>query len=317
MKLRVIPEYEKVNKLYLCFVQEFYNSRFRYGKAITGMIKAALPFAGVEVFVDKDDMKYFEKELKEFGISLYDITINFNSPKRSIINEWAPIFCVDENGRGAGLTFNWLSEHEDHEVLSHCEKFGSSWVKELGLREEHLNFDFSTAAVIASGGKVLVTDVYCKKNAEWLSTFKQMISQKIITMPSLKDEPTKDLDTYLLAIKPGVWIISDYPKNSEQAETISYAVNVLKELGHTVHYVPGLERIRYEDINTFPNYTNCVILNNAVLVPSYLRKEDEVIKGILSDYGFEAFPIDSRDIILSNSGPHCISKTIPEIIFAP
>ena len=78
--------------------------------------------------------------------------------------------------------------------------------------------------------------------------------------------------------------------------------------------VPALEKIEYDDIRSYPTYCNCIILNNAALVPAYNRKEDCIIQGILKDYGFGVYPIDSRDIILANCGPHCISKTIPEII---
>jgi N-dimethylarginine dimethylaminohydrolase len=35
------------------------------------------------------------------------------------------------------------------------------------------------------------------------------------------------------------------------------------------------------------------------------------VQGILRDYGFTVLPIDCTQIILTQSGIHCISKTIP------
>ena len=228
------------------------------------------------------------------------------------MNEWTPIFCTDDNGKEYGLTFNWLRNHPDYKELSSLEKFSSQLVKHLGLEEYHLNFNFSTAAISANENTVFVSKHYLNdENDSEITQFKNILKQDIIPVPPLAEELTFDLDTYLLAIKPKVWIISNYPQNSPQGKSITFTKNILKELGHTVHSVPGLERICYGDINTFPNYTNCIILNNAVLVPSYNRKEDRYIQGILSDYGFEVFPIDSRDIVLTNSVLHCISRTLP------
>ena len=277
------------------------------------IIQAALPYVKIELLIAENEVEIFEIELKKTGVSKDDIQLNFDSPNRSILNEWAPIFCTDESGKGYGLTFNWLRNHPDYKELSHLEKFSSRFVKYLGLEEHHLDFDFSTAAICANEDTVLVSKHYLKnQNETKITHLKKILKQsQVIPVPSLAEELTFDLDTYLLAVKPNVWILSDYPHNSPQGKSILFTKNILRELGHTIHVVPGLERICYDDINTIPNYTNCIILNNAVLVPAYNRKEDICIRGILSDYGFDVFPIDSRDIVLTNSVLHCISKTLP------
>jgi agmatine deiminase len=315
MKLRIIPEYEPVSKLFLCFVHNFYNSRFKYGKALAEIIRTALPFVEVELFIAENEIETFQSELKKTGVSIDDIQLNFNTPNRSILNEWAPIFCADENGKGYGLTFNWLRNHPDYKELSYLEKFSSQLVKYLGMKEYHLNFNFSTAALYANENAVLISEHYLNnENGSVATQFKNILKQsQVIPVPSLAEELTFDLDTYLLAIKPKVWILSDYPNNSPQGKSITFTKNILRELGHSFHLVPRLERICYDDINTIPNYTNCIIINKAVLVPAYNRKEDKHIQRILSDYGFDVFPIDSRDIVLTNSVLHCISKTLPSL----
>jgi agmatine/peptidylarginine deiminase len=313
MKLRVIPEYEPVSRLFICFVQEFYNSRFKYGKALAKIIEAALPYVKVELFISENEIEIFQIELQNSGVNIDDIQLNFDSPNRSILNEWTPIFCIDDNGKKYGLTFNWLRNHPDYKELSHLEFFSSRFVKYIGMEEHHLDFDFSTSAISANEDTILVSKHYFNnENDTNIVHLRNILMQdKVFLVPSLAEELTHDLDTYLFAIKPKVWILSDYPEDSPQGKSVSFAKNILKELGHIIHMVPGLERICYGDINTFPSYTNSIILNNAVLVPSYDRKEDKYIQGILSDYGFDVYPIDSRDIVLTNSVLHCISKTLP------
>lgn len=62
----------------------------------------------------------------------------------------------------------------------------------------------------------------------------------------------------------------------------------------------------------YPNHTNGVLLNQAALVPAYSRREDEVAQGILRNDGYQVYPIDCSNIILTNSAIHCISKTAPQ-----
>ncbi|MBD3369450.1 hypothetical protein GF402_03695 [Candidatus Fermentibacteria bacterium] len=63
-----------------------------------------------------------------------------------------------------------------------------------------------------------------------------------------------------------------------------------------------------------PNYANGILVNGMALFPAYGRPEDDVVGNALQEQGFEAIPIDCRDVILSNSGVHCISKTVPQKI---
>ena len=68
---------------------------------------------------------------------------------------------------------------------------------------------------------------------------------------------------YLWPIAPKVWIVSQYPAGSAQEQSIAPALKVLAFHGHTIHRVPGLESLIYDDINTMPNYANGVILSNS------------------------------------------------------
>ncbi len=77
-----------------------------------------------------------------------------------------------------------------------------------------------------------------------------------------------------------------------------------------------MDRIAYDDVNTMPNYANGILINGCALYPSYCKPEDEIVGEVLRANGLEAIPIDCRDIILTQSGLHCISKTVPKRILA-
>jgi hypothetical protein len=192
--------------------------------------------------------------------------------------------------------------------------FSERLVARLGFQSLELGFEFATAHLLVSEDLVLLSDCFFKgedREAKLKFFSEHFPSQSFHVVPPLAGDITRDLDMYLWPIAPKAWILSEYPAHSPQADSIEPTLRVLKEHQHTVHRVPGLEPIVYEDINTMPNYANGVIVNQVALVPAYQRKEDEVVTGLLKDYGYRVIPIDCTNVILTNSGIHCISKTIP------
>jgi hypothetical protein len=103
--MRVVPEYEAVSRLCLSFVQEFFNSRFRYGRAIAEMAKAAPDLVEVEIFVSAGDRPVLEDELREAGVDPGSVMLNTDSPGRGIMAEYMPVFCRDRQSRPRGLVF--------------------------------------------------------------------------------------------------------------------------------------------------------------------------------------------------------------------
>ena len=136
--------------------------------------------------------------------------------------------------------------------------------------------------------------------------------QTFVPVPTLEGDTTRDLDMYLWPIKPGKWLVSEYTEGSTQEQSVQPAICRIMEHGHEVIRIPGLNQIRYDDVNTMPNYANGILINGYALYPSYCRSEDEAVGEILEENGFDATPIDCTDIILSNSGLHCITKTVPK-----
>lgn len=309
--MQLIPEYGPVGKLYLCFVQDFFNSRFHYGEALCRIIQAARPFVEVEVLVGPDDLPYFLQECASRAVDLAGIRLNPESPGRAILAEAVPVFARDEAGNVCGLVF----QNPFLDAGDLAPDFGKRFLAWTGFRPLELGFPFATAQIAVNEDLVLLSDALFQgpERQERLRSFQEKFpSQSFHLVPPLAGELTADLDMYLWPIAPGSWIVSEYPRGTPQAESIEPALRVLRDHGHRVQRVPGLEALIYDDINTMPNYANGIILNRAALVPAYRRREDAIVCRILEDHGYQALPIDCSQVILTNSAIHCISKTVPE-----
>ncbi len=309
--MRIIPEYEPVGKLYLSFVRKFFHTRFKYGNTICRIAEVIANKVSVEVFVSKDDAEYFIELIEQSNIGQDAISINYDSPKRGIIQEYFPIFAEKEQGIGLGLLFR--NEKLDNPDSLRC--FSARVLNSIGLSALIMNNSFGTAAISVNEDLCLIADDMASGDSglQRLNFLrKNFPNQTFIPVPTLEGDTTKDLDMYLWPIKPGKWLVSKYPENSIQEQSVQPAICKIIKHGHEVIRIPGLDKIRYDDINTMPNYANGILINNYALYPSYCRPEDEIVGEILEKNGFNAIPIDCTNIILSNSGLHCITKTVPK-----
>ncbi|HPQ42190.1 MAG TPA: agmatine deiminase family protein [bacterium] len=77
--------------------------------------------------------------------------------------------------------------------------------------------------------------------------------------------------------------------------------------------IPGLNPIRYEDVNCLPTYANMLLANGLAIVPRYGIPEDAHVLNLMTDLGYEAYGIDARKVVESNAVFHCMSKCIPGV----
>jgi len=141
--MRIIPEYEPVGKLYLCFALEFFHTRFNYGKTICRIAEVVANKVSVEVFVSEDDSEYFLELLEQNGIDQDLISINYDSPKRGIIQDYFPVFAENEQGFGLGLLFR----NERLENPDHLRCFSARVLNSLGISALVMNDSFGTAVI--------------------------------------------------------------------------------------------------------------------------------------------------------------------------
>lgn len=306
----LVPEYEPVRKIAICFVQDFFNTRFGYGKTLCEIIRASQATAEIELWISPDDLPYFQEECRRYQVALDGVSLNFPGPGRAIIAEYVPNFMRDESGSLYGLIYrNPLTELPEEKKI-----FAQQWTAQLGMGRLDFGYDFATAHLLVNEELVLLSSYFFEgedRQARLNFFSEHFPRQKFEVVPPLAGDLTTDLDMYLWPIAPKVWIVSEYAPGTAQAESIAPALAILQRYGHSVHRVPGLEAIIHDDVNTMPNYANGVILNGIALAPAYQRREDEIVTHILESYGYIVKPIDCSQVILSNSGVHCISKTVP------
>lgn len=310
--IKLIPEYRAVDKLYLSFANEFFNTRFGYGEVITRIVKILKNKVDIEIFVNNGDSEYLESELIKLGLSLSDVITNENYYGTSITTTGFPLLGENNLGIKYGLVYKTYDPKID--------EFGSYICKKDRLKEINLGFRFNSAAVAINDDLVLVSvdelqeknkttgEVLCADYSEKELKLREILDNEVILVPSLPGELTCDLDTFLMPIKPKVWISADYGENSVQNSVIDYVISLLKERKHIVHQIPGLKSVVYDDINTLPNYQNSIIINNIAIVPAYNIVQDLEIQNLLREYNFEVHAINCSKLIESNAALHCISR---------
>lgn len=311
--MRLVPEYEPVSRIYLSFVHKFFNTRFHSGTAICSIAKAACNYVDVEIFVSDSDLTDLLRAMKKTDLDPEAVVLTYDSPGRGFMNEFMPIFGMSDSGEGIALFFDVPHLDQRDEVCAFSERF----LERLGVKRLDMPGAFATAAISVSDELVLVSDRFPSNDArEQTIAFLvgQFPHQEFHVVPPLAGDVTKDLDMFLWPVGQGEWVVSEYASKSEQARSIEPTLKILEDHKQRIHRVPGLEPIVRDDINTMPNYANGVLLNQAALVPAYGRREDGVIVGIMESLGFDVFPIDCSDVILSNAGVHCLSKTLPRDI---
>jgi hypothetical protein len=311
--MRIIPEYEPVGKLYLSFVRNFYHTRFDYGQTICDMISSVPEEVDVEVFISSDETAEFMDLLDVNAIRRERVDLNTYSPLRGILAEYFPVFCQAPDGGGVGLHF----KHEKLDLADYLHRFSGDIIDEMGFRSLRMKQNFATAKIAINDDLCLISeeDSDGEQARARLDFFRENFpDQHFEPVEPLAGDNTKDLDMFLWPILPEVWLVSEYPRSSPQAASVEPTVRKIREYGHQVIRIPGLPKVEYSDVNTMPNYANGVVLNDVALCPFYDRSEDRMVYDILESLGYGVKPIDCRKIIESNSGLHCISKTVPSAL---
>ena len=208
--MRLVPEYDPVRKLHLCFVQNFFNSRFSYGTAICEIIMAARRLVEIELLVSPSDLVFFQNECDKIGLNLEGVTLNEDSPQRGILAEYAPIFAENEEGKGVGLVF----QNPFLENRAELKSFSERMTTRLGFETLQTGFEFATTFLLVNEDMVLLSDrlLMGVDKQEKIRFFEQNFpNQSFHVVPALAGDVTGDLDMYLWPIAPRTWIVSEYP----------------------------------------------------------------------------------------------------------
>ncbi len=309
--MRLIPDYQPVQKLYLCYTQAFANRTPNYTKTLCQIIGAAQRYTEIEVLAGHLDFPYLCMEAARIPFDLSKVLFNFVSPNLSTLDEFTPIFAEGDDGTSTGL----ISKNPLLDRPRDLKNFNETMVGRLEYASLETGLDFAPADLLVNEDLVLLSDRLLKgaNQEEKLKFFTEHFPRQsfyIISSPSW--DSGNALEMLLWPIAPKAWIASKYPGGTPQAASVDQAVKILKDHQHSVHWVPVLDPVNQDQGQAIPNYTNGVIVNQAALVPGFQRKEDDAVAGILSEYHYTIYPIDCSNLIQSNCGLRRIVKTAPK-----
>jgi hypothetical protein len=310
-KIRVFPEYEPIDTVVFAFRNEFFNKRFAYGKTIAEITKILSGQIRVEIHVADKDRAFLEEEMERAGVDEFAYSRVETCPSECILNSFMPIFGHNSFGKIVGITFPFLPDNEAYETnFKQCEEYAESFLNNRQIESMRMPFEFGATRIVANEKIVLISN--CHRNNETKRWFEANIAQQCFFVPCINTEPTKDLDVFLLPLKGDRWLLTVFEKGRAEQETIDHVSQLLRDQGQEVIFIPGLERVKYGDVDCLPNYVNCLLVNDAAIVPKYGRKEDEAIAAVLSDVGYEVYPVEANKTVESNAVFHCMAKTIPK-----
>ena len=305
-RIQLIPEYGEVERLLFSFVHEFYNTRFGYGRVIAEICDCLKEVVEIEAFCATDDSPHLEEEFAAVGLSSSTVRITHPGPPEGALNTFMPVF-GSIGGRLQGLTFPYLPEDTEYRPASKaCEEFARRFLAERGIPEVRLPFEFGTARIAANSEIALVSSVHAS-NMHW---FDQHMEQRCYSVPFIEDEPTKDLDVFLIPVADSTWLVSDFPESTAAHIAMRQTVDVLTAAHQEIDHLPGLKSIRRDDVNCLPNYANALLVNGHAIVPQFGVAEDEIALAVYRNHGFTAHGIDACQVVESNAIFHCMSKTL-------
>ncbi len=130
-------------------------------------------------------------------------------------------------------------------------------------------------------------------------------------------DSTRHLDMWMLPVRDGVAIVGEYALSEGSGvprQITEDAVDDLEALGYTVFRTPG-----WRSFGTHYTYTNAVVLNKLVLVPTYTDYPVENAQALATFAaafpGHQIVPIDSDAVVSSAGVIHCIVMHVPDPAF--
>jgi hypothetical protein len=304
----LIPEYLEVHKLLFSFQHRFFNTRFGFGRVIAQISKHLHEIVEIEVFCSMEDQPHLETEFANVGLSIDSIELARPGPPESSLNSFMPVFGhMDETLHG--LTFPCLPNHKDYDAVhSKCEEFARRYLEENGIGETRLPFEFGTARIATNSEIALVSNQHAE-NVPWLN---RNLSQSCIAVPFVEQEPTKDLDVFIVPVAEHTWLLTEFPPGDPARVVTEVVKDLLRANGQDYDSLPALPPIVRDDVNCRPNYANALLVNGVAIVPSFGEASDETAEGVFRQFGYRTHAIDARQIVESNSIFHCMSKTVPK-----
>lgn len=153
--------------------------------------------------------------------------------------------------------------------------------------------------------------------------------RRIIWLPTMFDDATGHVDTFMMPLSSQKILLAEYPKGSNPYRVTTKIAEILSDAGYEVVRIKTPRRFRH-DYHSFESlsYTNVIFLGNRVLVPQYhfhqvesvnLKNYDRQALQTWKQLGYDAIPVDARKMIDTCGSLHCLTKTyeLPNQHFPP
>jgi hypothetical protein len=312
--MKFIPSYEPLRKFYISYKHDAFTEPFNLEKVLCEVTAAVQPLVEIDAFARPADNPWLRMALGRRDVNLNTILYNFNPPPSGAIGEYAPLFIANDEDVSAALVFQTPGKEHPADF-----EFGEMLASRLRFVPYEMGFDFSLAHLLVNEDIALVSGHFFQseedENFEILKdNFPDSVLFRAACLPGWESQ---GLDAYLWPIAPKTWIAAEYPAGSPRAVAMEPALNFLRERGHSIHRVPGLEPLERDGAKGLPSYTHGLIVNGLALVPQYGRAEDEAVKTILSRHGYGLVPLDCTDLSLAGLGLRTLVKTVPERLPSP
>ncbi|MBR1770265.1 MAG: agmatine deiminase family protein [Bacteroidales bacterium] len=282
---------------------------------------------------DEEKKSLVEKQLKEIGTNLDNVSFHFFKTNDAWIRDHGPAFVINNNGAKALIDWNYNA-------------WGGKYEADLDnlipkLIAEHLSLKAFNPGIVMEGGSIevngrgdLITTKACLLNENRNPSLNQaQIEDKLINYYGAEkihwleegivgDDTDGHVDDITrFASEDTIITMVEPDKNDENHAILQANLDLIKKMRLNNGKQPNIVELLmpspvfYEGERLPASYANFYIANDKVIVPTYKCKEDDKAVYILE----EVFPdrqiigIDSTDIIWGLGSYHCLSQQEPEI----
>lgn len=262
----------------------------------------------------KEDFEYFFKDIP--NLSFYEIDTN---------DTWIRDYgAIDVESAGRIISYNFefnawggkFQSSKDNSVNLELYKYFKGELKNIDLILEGGSIDFN-------GYGTMLTTTTCLLNDNRNNLSKNELEDKFRSLFGIHriiwlengfikgDDTDSHVDTLARFITRDTIAYSMcQDKNDEQYESLKLMEDELKKTGFKLLPLPLPKSIFYDGIRLPATYANFIFVNDALIVPTYADKNDEIVLNSLKKAlpNLEIIGVDARVFIRQNGSLHCASQ---------
>lgn len=238
------------------------------------------------------------------------------------IRDYGPKFVIDPGSREL-IGIDWM--YEPHRA-QFDDTFTPFFCEMNGWRTKQLQVLFEGGNYVTDGkGTAFMCDSVYQKNLLLLGLRPGVVKKRIIDafslrnliiLPSILREHNKHIDVMAKVISNRTVLVGKYTNGDPNGLILDQWVKIFRKYFKKVVRVEQPPTYVYGDIEIFPTYLNCVIVNKTVLVPIYGVETDaralEIYQQEMPNHTIVGIYCKSL-LESAGGGFHCITTTVPSL----